>query len=245
MINSLNCLYDTCYTYSILSHPSEIYRRWPFQGGTPILPFINVCFLFLLVFCVFVTFYIHVVSMSWFCAVRWLSAVYVMFPACTHSSHTVLNLSKLKQEYLYRHLKNGMIERIIVFNFLLTQSESSKFKSMLQASLENIFSMDSRSTCVFIILVCNEAVYMVNLPFNLLLKFLSAILSCCLRHSPEKRNLNISLFCFMEFDYMRSSLNLMCLNYTFTGQSIWANLVDLGPPVEINNCLQSHIFFIW
>ena len=59
---------------------------------------------------------------------------------------------------IQRHSKNGMVERIIiiVFNFRLTQSQSSKFKSMLQASLENIFSVDSRSTCVFIILVCNE-----------------------------------------------------------------------------------------
>ena len=41
----------------------------PFQGGTPIFPLINVC-LFMCVFCVFVAIYIHVVFLSWFCAVR-------------------------------------------------------------------------------------------------------------------------------------------------------------------------------
>ena len=59
-------------------------RRYFFQGGTPIFPLINVC-LFLCVFCVSVAIYIHVVFLSWFCAVR-VAVCCVCCVSCMNSS---------------------------------------------------------------------------------------------------------------------------------------------------------------
>ena len=44
--------------------------------------------MFLKVPCVFIWIYMHVVSMFWFCAVPWLSVVYVVFPAYTLSFYS-------------------------------------------------------------------------------------------------------------------------------------------------------------
>ena len=58
--------------------------HWPFQGGIPIFPLINV-WLFQCIFCVFVAIYIHVVFLSWFCAVR-MAACCVCCVTCMNSS---------------------------------------------------------------------------------------------------------------------------------------------------------------
>jgi len=68
--------------------------RIPFQSGTSIFPLRNVC-LFLWVYCVFVTIYIHVDFMS--LLFEWLSVVYVVLPAWAISSLSLLSMNSMNQ----------------------------------------------------------------------------------------------------------------------------------------------------
>ena len=69
-----------------LIKPTSDVCHWPFQGGTPIFPLINVC-LFLCVFLFLYPFTFMLFSCLSVVLLMWLSAVYVVFAARTLPSH--------------------------------------------------------------------------------------------------------------------------------------------------------------